>query len=93
MPDLEMVCLHCKQAFVFTEKEQEIFYRKNWHQPQYCPKCRSKKFVKSRDAPIRFEIICDHCGRRDTVPFQPKVGREILCRDCHNALRARTKFS
>ncbi len=93
MPDLELNCVRCGAVFVFTEKEQEIFYWKNLHQPQYCPKCRSKKMAKNPDAPKKYEIICDHCGRHDTVPFQPKVGREVLCRYCHSATKARTRFS
>ncbi|RMG02267.1 MAG: hypothetical protein D6735_10450 [Acidobacteria bacterium] len=92
MPDLEMICLHCREVFIFSEKEQEIFYNKNLHPPQYCPKCRSKKIMSREDKPKKFEIICDHCGKMDMVPFQPKVGREVLCRNCYNAIKARTRF-
>ncbi|GIU82939.1 MAG: hypothetical protein D6687_04535 [Acidobacteria bacterium] len=92
MPDLEITCVQCKRVFIFSEKEQEIFYRKNLHPPQHCPKCRSEKAVGEGNVPKKFEIICDHCGRRDQVPFKPKVGREVLCRECHSALMARTRF-
>jgi CxxC-x17-CxxC domain-containing protein len=27
------------------------------------------------------------------VPFQPKVGRTVLCRECHEASRSRARFS
>jgi len=51
-----------------------------------------KKAAMSEDAPTRFEIVCDHCGKHDTVPFQPKVGRSVLCKECHEASRSRAKF-
>jgi CxxC-x17-CxxC domain-containing protein len=27
------------------------------------------------------------------VPFQPKVGRTVLCRECHEASRSRARFA
>ena len=91
MPDIDISCVQCKENFVFSEKEQETFYQRNMMAPQRCPKCRSKKASQREDAPARFEIVCDHCGRHDTVPFQPKVGRSVLCRDCHEATRSRAR--
>jgi CxxC-x17-CxxC domain-containing protein len=92
MPDIEIPCVQCKEVFLFTEKEQEVFYRNNMMQPQRCPRCRSKKAAASENAPARFDIICDHCGRHDQVPFQPKVGRTVLCKECHKASKARMRF-
>ena len=40
--------------------------------PQRCPKCRAKKAALAEDAPKRFEIICDHCGKHDTVTVPAK---------------------
>ena len=93
MPDVEIPCVQCKDIFLFTEKEQETFYRQNLAHPQRCQKCRSKKAVSGESAPTRFEIICDHCGKHDHVPFQPKVGRSVLCKECHQASRARMRFA
>lgn len=93
MPDVEIPCVQCKEIFLFTEKEQENFYRQNMMSPQRCAKCRSKKAASGQNAPTKFEIICDHCGKHDHVPFQPKVGRSVLCRDCHQASKARMKFA
>ena len=78
---------------LFTEKEQELFYQKNLMAPQRCLKCRSKKAATGENAPVRFEIVCDHCGKHDRVPFQPKLGRTILCRDCHEASRSRARIA
>lgn len=93
MPDIEIPCVQCKEIFVFTEKEQDIFYQRNMMPPQRCPKCRSKKAAGKPDAPAKYEIVCDHCGRHDQVPFQPKVGREVLCRECYNANKSRMRFA
>jgi CxxC-x17-CxxC domain-containing protein len=78
MPDVETICVQCKETFLFTEKDQEMFYQRNMAAPQRCQK---------------FEIGCDNCGKHDQVPFQPKVGRTVFCRDCHEASRSRARFA
>lgn len=93
MPDVEIICVQCKEVFLFTEKEQESFYQRNLMAPQRCHKCRAKKAAQGTEAPTRFEIVCDNCGKHDQVPFQPKVGRSVLCRECHEASRSRAKFA
>lgn len=93
MPDVETVCIQCKEMFLFTEKEQEIFYQRNLMAPQRCTKCRGKKAAATGDATKRYEIICDHCGKHDQVSFQPKTGRSVLCRDCHEATRSRARHA
>ena len=60
---------------------------------QRCAKCRSKKAAEGENAPKRYEIVCDNCGKHDQVPFQPKVGRTVLCRECHEASRSRARFA
>lgn len=91
MPEVEITCIQCKAVFIFSEKEQETFYQRNMMAPQRCQHCRSKKAAKRADAPSRYEIICDHCGKHDTVPFQPKVGRSVLCKDCFEATRFKAR--
>lgn len=93
MPDIEIPCVQCKEIFLYTEKEQEVFYQRNMMAPQRCPKCRSKKAATGADAPKRFEIVCDNCGKHDQVPFQPKVGRPVLCKECYNASKSRLRFA
>lgn len=93
MPDIETTCVQCKEMFLFSEKEQETFYQRNMAAPQRCPKCRSKKAAANDNGQSRFEIICDHCGKHDRVPFQPKVGRTVLCRECHEATKSRARFA
>ncbi|MFN0277325.1 MAG: CxxC-x17-CxxC domain-containing protein [Pyrinomonadaceae bacterium] len=93
MPDVEIPCVQCREIFIFSEKDQETFYQRNMMTPQRCPKCRSKKAAKGDDAHKRFEIVCDNCGRHDQVPFQPKVGRSVLCKDCFEAGRSRARHA
>lgn len=91
MPDVEIPCVQCKENFLFTEKEQEMFYQRNMMPPQRCTRCRSKKATVNEDPAKRFDIVCDHCGRHDQVPFQPKVGRSVLCKECYNASRSKSR--
>ncbi len=93
MPDLELPCVQCKEIFLFTEKEQTLFYQRNSPQPQRCQKCRSKKAAMREGAPTRYEIVCDNCGRHDQVPFQPKVGRQVLCKECFQASKSRARVA
>lgn len=93
MPDVEISCLQCKEIFIFSEKEQELFYQRNMMQPQRCPKCRSKRSGSRPDAPARYEIVCDNCGKHDTVPFQPRTGRSIMCKDCYESSRSRARYA
>lgn len=96
MPDIELTCVQCKQTFLFSDKEQDEFYRFNKAQPQRCAACRpSRKKTAALAAngetgkAARYEIVCDRCGKRDSVPFPPKPGREVLCGDCFGASRIR----
>jgi CxxC-x17-CxxC domain-containing protein len=96
MPDLELNCVQCREIFVFSERDQEEYYRRNMMQPQRCPKCRPTRKKLAAEAASgeannskRYEIICDRCGKKDFVPFAPKIGRTVLCSHCHGASRVR----
>ena len=34
-----------------------------------------------------FDATCSNCGKATQVPFQPKQGRPVFCRDCYMARR------
>ncbi len=93
MPDVDITCVQCKENFNFSQQEQEKFYQRNMTTPQRCPKCGSKKAAEGGNAPKRFEIVCDNCGKHDQVPFQPKSGRSVLCKDCFQASRTKSKVA
>lgn len=40
-----------------------------------------------------FEVNCSVCGKRTTVPFEPKEGRPVKCRDCFKNSRPFKKNS
>jgi CxxC-x17-CxxC domain-containing protein len=62
-------------------------------QPQRCPQCRPtrKRLETGESSNKRFEIVCDRCGRKDSVPFTPKVGRTVMCSECYSASRTRVR--
>lgn len=92
MPDVEIPCLECGNRFIFSEREQVFNYHRNLPNPQRCLKCRTKKSTSTPLDEKRYEIICDHCGRKDLVPFKPKNGRPVHCKECHNSQKSKSRF-
>jgi CxxC-x17-CxxC domain-containing protein len=94
MPDIEITCAECGNAFPFTEREQDYYQERNLTHPKRCKPCRDARrsnFGGPKGAGgerQRFEITCDQCGKTDTVPFKPSTGRPVLCGDCFGASRA-----
>jgi CxxC-x17-CxxC domain-containing protein len=41
----------------------------------------------ARDARELYDAVCDECGARTQVPFQPSSGRPVYCRDCFQSRR------
>src|SRR5690348_8734632 len=90
MQDQQLTCVDCGQQFTWTASEQEFYKAKGFtNPPKRCPSCRAAK--KSRMGDTRggfggqrqmYSITCANCGKEDTVPFQPKGDRPVLCRDC-----------
>lgn len=89
-----MVCRDCGKDFVWTAGEQEFYKQKGFdNKPSRCPDCRKQKKMQNgggRDGGRggfggprkQFEITCSECGAKDTVPFEPREGRAVLCRNC-----------
>ena len=93
MPDFEITCAECGATFPFTEREQEYYRELGLSHPKRCKPCRDSRrqnFSGSRGGAERerFEIVCDQCGKTDSVPFQPQPGRPVLCSGCFSASRA-----
>lgn len=86
--DQTLQCKDCGKDFVWTASEQEFYQQKGFHNaPVRCPDCRQAKKARMGDnrgggSRESFEITCSNCGRKDTVPFQPRGDRPVLCRDC-----------
>ena len=83
--DQTLQCRDCGKDFIWTASEQEFYQQKGFqNSPVRCPSCRSLKKARMGDGRPResFEITCSECGKKDTVPFQPRGDRPVLCRDC-----------
>jgi CxxC-x17-CxxC domain-containing protein len=90
--DKVLICRDCGKEFTWTASEQEFYQKKGFENaPVRCPDCRALKKARMNDdrgGPRQmFEITCSECGKKDTVPFQPKGDRPVLCRDCFRKQR------
>lgn len=98
--DQTLQCRDCGKDFVWTASEQEFYQQKGFQNaPVRCPECRAAKKARmdggrhgggggNNGGPRpSFEIQCSECGKMDTVPFQPKGDRPVLCRDCFKKKR------
>jgi len=44
----------------------------------------------TRPAPrLMFQAVCSSCGKKAEVPFEPRGGRPVYCRECFGARRSR----
>lgn len=97
MPDLEITCAECGTAFPFTEREQDYYRERGLSHPKRCKPCRDARRAnfggpkQGGGERERFEIVCDQCGKADTVPFKPQAGRPVLCGNCFSAQRAQNR--
>lgn len=90
MSDRKICCLDCGLEFNFSVKEQEFFEQKDFADPRRCPKCRIKRRelnygrAGSETPPQkpRYQVTCSFCSDEIFVPFEPKPGRPIYCRNC-----------
>jgi len=86
--DKNMTCKDCGNGFVFTASEQEFFAEKGFtNEPQRCFDCRKARKAnanpRGNSAPRQmFDAICAECGKACKVPFEPRDGRPVYCRDC-----------
>lgn len=91
--DQTLQCRDCSQPFTWTASEQEFYQQKGFqNSPVRCASCRAMKKARmgegGRGVRQSFEITCAECGNKDTVPFQPRGDRPVLCRDCFKKKRA-----
>jgi CxxC-x17-CxxC domain-containing protein len=97
--DKELQCVECGTTFVFTADEQETFAARGYtNEPRRCLPCREAR--KARDynsggynsyRPRRqmFPAVCTQCGKDTEVPFEPRNGRPVYCRECYNKVGTR----
>jgi CxxC-x17-CxxC domain-containing protein len=97
--DKNLVCRDCGQTFVFSQGEQEFFFRKGYtNEPGRCPTCRQARrsqtggettgtiiALKPREF---FNVTCADCSAPTRVPFRPSQGRPVYCSDCYRLQQA-----
>jgi CxxC-x17-CxxC domain-containing protein len=87
--DKTLACLDCGVEFTFTAGEQEFYYNKGFqNEPKRCPDCRAnkKREKKSTRTDRQFyTVTCADCGQETKVPFEPRQGKPVYCRDCYDS--------
>jgi len=93
--DKQLQCVDCGRDFIFTAGEQSFFQQKGLtNEPKRCRQCKVKQISQMPpesgpvSARIETPVTCSRCGRETTVPFVPKHGRPVLCRECFQARRS-----
>ncbi len=44
---------------------------------------RRGQFSDRESRPLKlYDVVCDECGKETQVPFEPRNGRPVLCREC-----------
>ncbi|MDO9333683.1 MAG: zinc-ribbon domain containing protein [Dehalococcoidales bacterium] len=98
--DKSIQCFDCGSSFTFTTAEQELFRSKGHNnEPKRCPSCRQVRKGRQASAGNRnstptyqsqqqlFPATCARCGKSTQVPFEPRAGRPVYCRDCYSTVR------
>ena len=89
--DKSLQCADCGATFTFSAGEQEFFQSKGYaNEPKRCPACRQTRKSEryggdSSYRPQRhmYPAVCAQCGQDTEVPFEPREGRPVYCRDCY----------
>lgn len=101
MEDQNLTCSDCQNNFVFSERDQAFYNEKGFSPPKRCKPCRDIKKSRQqggsgqgdsrppreerRDDRPKFDATCAECGAETKVPFEPRAGRPVYCRDCFKA--------
>ncbi len=89
--DQSIQCKDCGKQFTWTVEEQEFYQQKGFSAPLRCKDCRVKARAQFNNGDRggdrggsrqSFPITCAECGAEDTVPFQPRGDKAVLCRNC-----------
>jgi len=88
--DEDIVCLDCGQAFVFSAGEQEFYEQRGFKdKPKRCKECRARRKLDRENgvehrptSGQRHEFVCPGCGKPASVPFTPRSGKPVYCREC-----------
>ncbi len=98
--DKTLVCADCGQEFVHSAEDQARYAERGFaNEPKRCRECRTKRKAQrgstrdsgrpggGRSQRESYDAVCAECGASTTVPFKPKEGRPVYCRDCFQSKR------
>jgi CxxC-x17-CxxC domain-containing protein len=86
--DQTLVCKDCGKQFTWTAGEQEFYKQKGFSNPPFrCADCRTRRKTECQSMRQMTKITCSRCGKEDEVPFVPKKGTGVLCRNCFREQR------
>ncbi|MFC1907741.1 zinc-ribbon domain containing protein [Chloroflexota bacterium] len=91
--DKSLQCSDCGSTFTFSAEEQEFYQTKGFtNEPKRCPPCRQTRkndrySNSSYSQRQMYPVVCARCGQETEVPFEPRDGRPVYCRDCYNKSR------
>ena len=94
--DRPLKCSDCAADFIFTVAEQEFFASKGYtNDPKRCQLCRATRKARSSSSssgysqPRRqmYPATCALCGQATELPFEPRNGRPVYCRECYDRVR------
>lgn len=82
--DKTLICQDCGNEFIFTVGEQEFYQEKGFqNEPRRCMDCRkNRKRDRRSGSKSLYTVTCAECGMETQVPFEPREGRPVYCRDC-----------
>lgn len=99
--DKILECRDCGAEFVFSVGEQGFYAERGFNEPTHCPRCRAERrqarmsgarpherAVGERTERQLYPAVCAECGQPTMVPFEPRSGRPVYCRDCFQRMRA-----
>ena len=91
--DKTIKCSDCGTDFTFSASEQEAFAQRGYtNDPKRCTACRAARkpqgssFSSGGNGGANrqmFPVVCAECGKQTEVPFEPRGGRPVYCRDCY----------
>ncbi len=93
--DKTITCSDCGCTFTFSASEQEQFAQRGYtNDPKRCEPCRASRKAQgggssnySASKRQMFPVVCAECGKQTEVPFEPRGGRPVYCRDCYGKVR------
>ena len=96
LEDKTLTCRDCGKEFTFTTGEQEFYLSHGLqNEPSRCPECRASRRRERRGGggggygqPRQmYTVVCAECGVETTVPFEPREGRPVYCKECYAKMR------